>query len=63
MIKQYANNALRCICFAYKDLKESDGGPNHEDKAEGSKIYDIELGDMTLVCLAGIKDIIREEVP
>lgn len=63
VIKKYATNALRCICFAYKDLKEGDGGPNHENKEEGSKIYDIETSDMTLICLAGIKDIIREEVP
>lgn len=54
---------MRTIAFGYKDLKESDGGPNHEGKPEGSKIYDIEMGDLTLICIAGIKDIIREEVP
>jgi P-type Ca2+ transporter type 2B len=63
IIKKYATNALRCICFAYKDLKEGDGGAAHENKAEGSKIYDIEMDGMTLICLVGIKDIIREEVP
>ena len=42
IIEQYATRALRCILFAYKDLKEGDGGPNHENKAEGQKIYDIE---------------------
>jgi len=63
IIEKYATNALRCICFAYKDLKEGDGGPNHENKEEGQKIYDIEKSDMTLICLAGIADIIREEVP
>jgi len=35
----------------------------HEDKDEGSKIYKIEEGGHTLICIAGIKDIIREEVP
>jgi len=63
IIQSYATKALRTIAFAYKDLKENDGGPNHEDKEEGSKIYKIEEGDMTLLCIAGIKDIIRDEVP
>jgi len=55
--------ALRTIAFAYKDLKEGECGPNHEDKDEGTKIYKIEEGDYTLICIAGIKDIIRDEVP
>jgi Ca2+ transporting ATPase len=54
---------LRTIAFAYKDLEENEGGPAHEDKKEGSKIYDIEEGGLTLIGIAGIKDIIREEVP
>lgn len=63
VIKTYAKNALRTIAFGYKDLKEDDGGPNHESKEEGSKIYDIEKEGFTLICIAGIKDIIRDEVP
>jgi magnesium-transporting ATPase (P-type) len=39
VITKYAKNALRTIAFAYKDLKEDEGGANHEDKQEGSKIY------------------------
>mmetsp|Transcript_41235 Transcript_41235/g.62743 ORF Transcript_41235/g.62743 Transcript_41235/m.62743 type:complete len:310 (+) Transcript_41235:890-1819(+) len=62
-IKSYAKEALRTIAFSYKDLQENDGGPNHEDKEENSKIYKIEEGDFTLICIAGIKDIIRDEVP
>lgn len=54
---------MRTIAFAYKDLKDGDGGPNHEEKTEGSKIYKIEESGHTLICIAGIKDIIREEVP
>lgn len=49
--------------FAYKDLKEGEGGPAHENRQENSKIYEIEEGGMTIIALAGIKDIIREEVP
>jgi len=63
IIKTYAKQALRTIGFAYKDLKETDGGPNHENKSQGSKIYEIEEANYILICLAGIKDIIREEVP
>jgi len=62
-IKVYAKGALRTIAFAYKDLNEGDGGPTHEDKEEGSKIFKIEEGGLCLICIAGIKDIIREEVP
>jgi P-type Ca2+ transporter type 2B len=62
-IKGYAKDALRTIAFAYKDLKEGEGGPLHEDKEPNSKIYQIEEGGLTLICIAGIKDIIREEVP
>jgi Ca2+ transporting ATPase len=38
-------------------------GPTHEEKDEDSKIYKIEESGLTLICIAGIKDIIREEVP
>ena len=54
---------MRTIAFAYKDLKEDEGGPQHEEKDPGSRIYKIEEGTLTLICIAGIKDIIREEVP
>jgi Ca2+ transporting ATPase len=63
IINTYATGALRTIAFAYKDLQDGEGGPLHEDIADGSKIYKIEEGGLTLICIAGIKDIIREEVP
>jgi len=44
-------------------LKSDDGGNNHEAKKDGSKIYDIEEDGFCLVCIVGIKDIIRIEVP
>jgi magnesium-transporting ATPase (P-type) len=62
-IKTYAKQALRAIAFGYKDLKQSDGGKDHKDIDEGSKIYKIEETGFTLICIAGIKDIIRPEVP
>jgi magnesium-transporting ATPase (P-type) len=34
IIHQYASQALRTICCAYKDLKQGEGGPNHDDLDE-----------------------------
>jgi magnesium-transporting ATPase (P-type) len=62
-IQAYAKQALRTIAFAYKDLVEGEGGPEHDDKEDGSKLADIELSGLTLIAIAGIKDIIRKEVP
>lgn len=62
-IKTYAKQALRTIAFAYKDLADGEGGPEHDDKADGSKLANIELEGLTLIAIAGIKDIIRDEVP
>ena len=50
------------------DLKEGQGGHSHENKSEVEEnmkknLYEIEEKDHTLICLVGIKDIIREEVP
>jgi Ca2+ transporting ATPase len=62
-IESYAKMALRTIAFGYKDLSQGEGGDDHKNKKEGSKIYDVEEGDFILCCIAGIKDIIRDEVP
>jgi magnesium-transporting ATPase (P-type) len=42
IIKSFAKEALRTIGFAYKDLKEGEGGPDHDHKEKDSKIYEIE---------------------
>lgn len=62
-ITEYAKQALRTIAFAYKDLQPNEGGAKHNDFRDGSKIAQIEEGGYTLISIAGIKDIIREEVP
>ena len=64
IINGYAKQALRTICFAYKDLNPKDGGVNHEDDdpVEGV-IKVVEKEGFTLLCIVGIKDIIRPEVP
>ena len=63
MIKTYAKQALRTIAFGFKDLQPGDGGNDHKSIQKGAKIYDIEQSGFTLICIAGIKDIIRDEVP
>lgn len=67
-IQGFAKQALRTIAFAYKDLRPDEGGPAHEDmvRAEDgkeTKVAVIEEAGLTLIAIAGIKDIIREEVP
>ena len=63
IIKSYAKGALRTIAFAYKDLSEGLGGPTHEDMVSGTKIAVVEQSDNILIGIAGIMDIIRDEVP
>lgn len=63
IIKTYARNALRTIAFAYKDITEGLGGPTHEDMIPGSKIAQVEANDNILIGIAGIMDIVRDEVP
>ncbi len=63
IITKYATNALRTICLAYKDLKEGEGGHEHDEKIDGDPLYKIEKEGLTCICILGIKDIIRPEVP
>ena len=63
VINGYAKGALRTICFAYKDLRPHDGGITHEDDDQDGVIKAIEKENFILLCIIGIKDIIREEVP
>jgi magnesium-transporting ATPase (P-type) len=63
VIINYAKQALRTICFAYKDLQKGEGGPTHEDMDTDGVIHVIERGNLTLISVIGIKDIIRPEVP
>ena len=49
--------------MASKDLKSGEGGPTHEDMDENGVIRQIEKTGFTLICILGIKDIIRPEVP
>ena len=68
-IEAYAKEALRTIAFAYRDLSEGQGGADHDAKSERAShlalIEDVLDGQegFTLIAIAGIKDIIRKEVP
>lgn len=64
IINDYASNSLRTIAFAFKDLKENEGGATHEDPdPEGSCLNEVEVNGYTLLCIVGIRDVVREEVP
>ena len=54
---------MRTIAFAYKDLEPGQGGDTHEDLIPGTKVAVVEESDNTLIAIAGIMDIIRDEVP
>ena len=58
-----ASQALRTICFAYKDLRENEGGANHQEMDADMTLKAIEKRDFIVICIFGIKDIIRPEVP
>lgn len=62
VITDYAKQALRTICLAYKDLEPNQGGPRH-DQPEAADVKDVEKDGFTLICILGIMDIVRPEVP
>lgn len=62
VISSYAQKALRTIAVAYKDLQPGEGGPSHMEEGEGG-VMKVEEGGYTLVCIFGIQDIVRKEVP
>lgn len=63
VIEGFAERALRTICLAYKDIKDGDGGPDHDNMAPDGVQYDVEQGGFTCFAILGIKDVIRPEVP
>ncbi len=63
IINTYGNSSLRTISFAYKDLKPNEGGDDHKNIGYEDNLYEVEKENFTLICIIGIKDIIRPEVP
>jgi magnesium-transporting ATPase (P-type) len=62
-IQSYAKKALRTICIAYKDLREGEGGHDHDQESDDPTCMIIEKEGLTCITILGIKDIIRPEVP
>lgn len=60
VINTYASKTFRTICVAYKDISESEANSYLEVDEEGRNI--IENSGFTMVCIAGIKDTLREGV-
>ena len=54
-----AEQSLRTIAVAFKNLSEGEDLTSKDKKG----VHDIEKSGLTLFCLLGIKDIVREEVP
>ena len=63
VIEDFAKNALRTICLAYKDLRPNEGGLTHEDDDEDGINKVVEKMGLTCIGVLGIRDIIRPEVP
>lgn len=61
-IDEFARNALRTIALAYKDVLPGECGPEH-DEPKNEEIKNIEKSGLTLICIFGIQDVIRDEVP
>jgi Ca2+-transporting ATPase len=62
VITGYAKQALRTIALAYKDIMANEHGESHDEPVDG-EIKNIEASGLTLICIFGIMDIIRSEVP
>lgn len=58
-IKNMANDALRTIVLAYKEISDSDDLETKNNLG----VYDVETKDLTCIAIFGIKDILRAEVP
>jgi Ca2+ transporting ATPase len=54
-----ADDALRTICVAYKDLT----GSEDLDTKDKLGVYDVETKGLTMLAILGIADIVRPEVP
>ena len=58
-IVKMAEQSLRTLGVAYKELPEGSDLTTKDKKG----VHEIEKSGLTLLCLLGIKDIVREEVP
>nr|AML22898.1 plasma membrane calcium ATPase [Tridacna squamosa] len=65
VIEPMAGDGLRTICIAYKDYKKEKGEPNEtvfDEEPDWEKEDEI-VRDLTCLCIVGIEDPVRPEVP
>lgn len=58
-IKRMANEALRTICIAYREINGSEDMQTKDHLG----VFDVETKDLILLGVFGIADVIRPEVP
>ena len=54
VIEDFAKNAMRTICMAYKDLKPNEGGEKHEEDSQDRVNKTVETTGLTLISILGI---------
>jgi len=60
IIKDFANDTLRTICIAYKDITDVES--QHYLETDDSNRFIVENTGFTMICIAGIKDTLRDGV-
>lgn len=58
ILTRYCEQALRCLCLAYKDLNPNEGGQDHDQISDDGFNRVIERGELTLIAIVGIRDIL-----
>lgn len=54
VIEAFAKDSLRCICIAYKDLKQNEGGQDHDELALDKVNRVVETSGLTCIAIIGI---------
>ncbi len=60
-ITAYNREALRTIAVAYRDLRPDEFGPQHDEQTPDGK-YLAEEDKLTIICILGIRDTLRDGV-
>eukprot|EP00831_Metopus_contortus_P056942 TRINITY_DN492_c0_g1_i1.p1 TRINITY_DN492_c0_g1~~TRINITY_DN492_c0_g1_i1.p1 ORF type:complete len:577 (-),score=128.99 TRINITY_DN492_c0_g1_i1:972-2702(-) len=60
-VDRFNKSALRTISVAYRELRPDEFGPEHNQIGEGGK-YIVEEDKLTLLCVLGIRDVLRDGV-
>ena len=63
VINEFSSNGLKSFWFAYKDLKENEGGKDHDNNANDKINKEVEIDGLTCIAILGIKYSLRPEIP